>query len=228
MFQTNFSKVRELMVKEHLAGQGIKDSAVLSAFRRIPRERFVPPKYQGDAYGDFPLPIGFDQTISQPYIVALMIEALSLTKSAKVLEIGTGSGYQTALLAEIASFVYSVERIPELAQSAEQILRELGYNNIIIRVVDGTLGLPEYQPYDAIIVSAAADKVPPALLEQLSLDGRMVIPVGSHWEQELVLYRKTKSGIVSQNLGGVRFVPLISSPYQFNGKGPVPSRRGKG
>ena len=209
MSQIDFSKARELMVKKHLAGRGIKDPAVLSAFRHIPRERFVLSEYQGDAYGDFPLPIGFDQTISQPYIVALMIESLSLKKKDKVLEIGTGSGYQTALLAEIASFVYSVERILELAQRAREILKELNYNNIMVQIADGTQGLPEQRPYDAVIVSAAADKVPPSLLKQLAPNGRMVIPVGSLWEQELILYRKTKSGIVSQNLGGVRFVPLI-------------------
>jgi protein-L-isoaspartate(D-aspartate) O-methyltransferase len=209
MSQTDFIKAREAMVERHLAGRGIKDPAVLSAFRRVPRERFVPPEHQEDAYGDFPLPIGFEQTISQPYIVALMIEALSLTKSDKVLEIGTGSGYQTALLAEIASFVYSVERIPELAQRAREILKELSYNNVTVKVADGTRGLPEHQPYDAVIVSAAAGKVPASLLKQLVPNGRMVIPVGSLWEQELILYRNTKSGIVSQNLGGVRFVPLI-------------------
>ena len=209
MSQTDFSKAREQMVERHLIGRGIKDPAVLSAFRRIPRERFVPPEYQEDVYGDFPLPIGLEQTISQPYIVALMIEALSLTKSDKVLEIGTGSGYQTALLAEIASFVYSVERIPELAQRASEILKELSYNNVTVTVADGTQGLLEHQPYDAIIVSAATDKVPPSLLKQLALNGRMVIPVGSLGEQELILYRKMKSGIVSQNLGGVRFVPII-------------------
>ena len=209
MSQIDFSKAREQMVSRHLAGRGIKDPAVLSVFRRVPRERFVPSEHQGDAYGDFPLPIGFDQTISQPYIVALMIEVLSLTKSDKVLEIGTGSGYQTALLAEIALFVYSVERIPELAQRSREILKELGYNNVTVKVADGTQGLPEHQPYDAVIVSAAADKVPSSLLKQLALNGRMVIPVGNPWEQELILYRNTKSGIVSQNLGGVRFVPLI-------------------
>jgi protein-L-isoaspartate(D-aspartate) O-methyltransferase len=209
MSQIDFSKAREQMVSWHLIGRGIKDPAVLSAFRRVPRERFVPPEHQEDAYGDFPLPIGFDQTISQPYIVALMIEALSLTKSDKVLEIGTGSGYQTALLAEIASFVYSVERMPELAQRAREILKEFGYNNVTVKVADGTQGLSEHQPYDAVIVSAAADKVPSSLLKQLAPNGRMVIPVGSLWEQELILYRKMKSGIVSQNLGGVRFVPLI-------------------
>ncbi len=199
------------MVERHLISRGINDLAVLSAFRCIPRERFVPPEHQEDAYGDFPLPICFEQTSSQPYIVALMVEALFLTKSDKVLEIGTGSGYQTALLAEIASFVYSVERIPELAQRAREILKELSYNNVTIKVADGTHGLPEHQPYDAVIVSAAADKVPPSLLKQLAPNGRMVIPVGSLWEQELILYRKIKSGIVSQNLGGVRFVPLINS-----------------
>ena len=209
MSRTDFSKAREEMVERHLAGRGIKDPAVLSAFRRVPRERFVPPEHQADAYGDFPLPIGFEQTISQPYIVAVMIEALSLTKSDKVLEIGTGSGYQTALLAEIASFVYSVERIPELAQRAREILKELSYNNVTVKVADGTQGLPEQRPYDAVIVSAAADKVPSSLLKQLALNGRMVIPVGSLWEQELILYRNTKSGIISQDLGGVRFVPLI-------------------
>ncbi|MFA5394236.1 MAG: protein-L-isoaspartate(D-aspartate) O-methyltransferase [Candidatus Ratteibacteria bacterium] len=209
MPQTDFTRARELMVKEQLIGRGIKDPAVLSAFRRLPRERFVPSEYRKDAYGDFPLSIGFDQTISQPYIVALMVESLSLTKQDKVLEIGTGSGYQTALLAEITSFVYSVERIPELARPAEKILKELGYNNIIIKTADGTQGLPEYQPYDAIIVSAAAGKVPSSFLKQLTPNGRMVIPVGSLWEQELIFYRNTKSGIVSQNLGGVRFVPLV-------------------
>ena len=219
MSQIDFSKARETMVREHLVGREIKDPAVLSAFRRVSRERFVPPECREDAYGDFPLPIGFDQTISQPYIVALMIEALSLTKSDKVLEIGTGSGYQTALLAEIASFVYSVERISELAQQAREILKELGYNNVKVELADGTRGLPEYRPYDAIIVSAAADKVPPTLLKQLILHGRMVMPVGGPWEQELFLYRKTKSGLVSQNLGGVRFVPLISSPHRGEGKG---------
>ena len=209
MFQTDFSKAREAMVSRHLVSRGIADPAVLSAFRRVPRERFVPPEHRENAYEDFPLPIGLGQTISQPYIVALMMEALSLDGKDKVLEIGTGSGYQTALLAEIVSFVYSVERIPELAQPTEQILKELGYNNIIIRVADGTMGLPEYQPYDAIIVSAAAARPPANLLKQLALNGRMVIPVGSFREQELVLYRNTSSGVVSRNLGGVRFVPLI-------------------
>lgn len=209
MSQTDFTKAREQMVSRHLIDRGIKDPAVVSAFRRVPRERFVPPEHQEDAYGDFPLPIGLDQTISQPYIVALMMEALSLTKKDKVLEIGAGSGYQTALLAEIVSFVYSVERIPELAQRAEEVLKELGYTNFLIKNADGTKGLAEYQPYDAIIVSAAAAKVPSTLFKQLALNGRMVIPVGSLWEQELVLCRNTKSGIVSRNLGGVRFVPLI-------------------
>jgi len=209
MSQTDFSAAREQMVSRHLVSREIKDPAVLSAFRRVSRERFVPLEYQGEAYGDFPLPIGFEQTISQPYIVAVMIEALSLTKRDEVLEIGTGSGYQTALLAEIASFVYSVERIPELAQRARETLQELSYNNVMVKVADGTKGLPEHQPYDAVIVSAAADKVPSSLLKQLAPDGRMVIPVGSLWEQELILYRNTKSGIVSQNLGSVRFVPLI-------------------
>jgi protein-L-isoaspartate(D-aspartate) O-methyltransferase len=219
MSQTDFTKAREQMVFRHLAGREIKDPAVLAAFRRVPRERFVPPEYQKDAYGDFPLPIGLNQTISQPYIVALMIESLFLAKGDKVLEIGTGSGYQTALLAEIASFVYSVERIPELACQAGHVLKELGCVNFLIKVADGTRGLPEHQPYDAVIVSAAADKVPPVLLEQLAPGGRMVIPVGGLWEQELILYRKLKSGIVSQNLGGVRFVPLVPSSWRGEGMG---------
>ncbi len=205
----DFQQAREEMVVYHLIKRGIRDQRVIAAFRKVPRERFVPSQYRKNAYGDFPLPIGFDQTISQPYIVALMVEALSLKSKDRVLEIGTGSGYQTAILAEIVSFVYSVERLPQLAESAGKRLMELGYHNFKINVADGTQGWPEYAPFDAIIVSAAAAKPPASLLKQLSPAGRMVIPIGDLWEQELILYRNTPSGTVSKSFGGCRFVPLV-------------------
>ena len=209
MAEQNYEILRQEMVSGHLVDRGIKDTLVLAAFRKVPREKFVTVEYRVDSYGDFPLPIGYDQTISQPYIVALMMEALSLKKTDKVLEIGTGSGYQTALLAEVVSFVYSIERIPNLAERAEEILKELGYANFEIKVGDGTVGWQEYAPFDAILVSAGASKVPASLLNQLALSGRMIIPEGNHWGQDLVLYHKGPSGITTRNLGGCRFVPLI-------------------
>jgi protein-L-isoaspartate(D-aspartate) O-methyltransferase len=189
--------------------QEIRDKHVLSAMARVPRERFVSPDYYYAAYEDMPLSIGFGQTISQPFIVALMTQALKLKGDEKVLELGTGSGYQTAILARLARWVVSIERVPQLAKSAGQILEELGYTNIEIHTAVEALGWPDGVPYDAIIVTAGAPRIPDALLEQLALGGRMVIPVGSRWEQDLLRVTRRKKGNVVENLGGCRFVPLI-------------------
>jgi len=177
---------------------------------RVPRELFVPSESYNLAYEDIPLSIGYGQTISQPFIVAIMTQALSLQGNEKVLEIGTGSGYQTAILAELCRWVVSVERIPELANAAKRLLDRLGYRNIEIHLAGETLGWPDGAPYDAIIVTAAAPRVPDVLLEQLSTKGRMVIPVGSRWEQDLLKVTKKEKKVVIENLGGCRFVPLIS------------------
>ena len=187
----------------------INDKRVLSVMSRIPRELFVPPDYCYAAYEDMPLGIGFGQTISQPFIVALMTQALELKGGEKVLELGTGSGYQTAILAGLAKWVVSVERVPQLAESARQVLDKLGYANIEIHTAGEALGWPDGAPYDAIIVTAGAPHVPDALLEQLALGGRLVIPVGSRWEQDLLRVTRRKKGNVVENLGGCRFVPLI-------------------
>ncbi len=188
----------------------ISDRRVLSTMERVPRELFVPPEYYHLAYEDIPLSIGYGQTISQPFIVALMTQALELQGNEKVLEIGTGSGYQTAILAELSRWVVSVERISELADSAKKLLDRLGYRNVEIHVAREILGWPEKAPYDAIIVTAGAPQVPTILLEQLSTKGRMVIPVGSRWEQDLLKVSKKEKKVVVENLGGCRFVPLIS------------------
>jgi protein-L-isoaspartate(D-aspartate) O-methyltransferase len=187
----------------------IKDRHVLLAMSRVPRERFIPLELQSSAYDDRPLGIGCGQTISQPYIVALMTEALGLTGQEKVLEVGTGSGYQAAVLAELANCVYSVERIPELAESAAGILAELGYKNVQVELAGDQLGCAKYAPYDAILVAAAAPSVHQTLIDQLCEGGRLVIPVGSRMEQELLRITKLKAGIRTERLGGCRFVPLI-------------------
>lgn len=187
----------------------IKDDRVLAVMARVPRERFVPPEDQHLAYEDRPLPIGHDQTISQPFIVALMTEALEITGSEKVLEIGTGSGYQTAILAELARLVVTVERLPALAEAAKKVLDSLGYTNIITHLAGETLGWPEEAPYDAIITTAGAPKIPPELIDQLAIGGRLVIPVGSRYVQELYKITRNKKKNVIQDLGGCRFVSLI-------------------
>jgi len=187
----------------------IKDERVLEVMARIPRERFVPPQEQHLAYEDRPLPIGFDQTISQPFIVALMTEALELKGNEKVLEIGTGSGYQAAILAELARFLVTVERLPSLAETAKKVLDSLGYQNIEVHLAKETLGWPEAAPYDAIIATAGAPKVPPDLLAQLAIGGRMVIPVGSRYVQELYKITRHRKNNTIQNLGGCCFVSLI-------------------
>lgn len=176
---------------------------------RVPRELFVLPDNYHAAYEDMPLGIGFGQTISQPFIVALMTQALELKGDEKVLELGTGSGYQTAILAGLAKWVVSIERIPQLAESARQVLGKLGYTNIEVHATAESLGWPDGAPYDAIIVTAGAPCVPDALLEQLALGGRLVIPVGSRWEQDLLKVTRRKKGNKVESLGGCRFVPLV-------------------
>ena len=205
----SFALDRQHMVALQLRARGIRDERVLDAMARIPREEFVPQQFRHQAYGDHPIPIGQGQTISQPYIVALMLEALAIQPTDKVLEIGTGSGYLTAVLAELSSHVYSIERHSSLAQTAERVLAALGYRNINIVVGDGSKGLPAHAPYDAIIVSAAAPELPLAMVEQLRDGGRMIIPVGSTQSQELLLVRKQQDETVLKHLEGCRFVPLI-------------------
>ena len=193
---------------EHLSTE-IKDGRVLAAMRRIPRELFVPPQERHLAYEDRPLPIGLDQTISQPFIIALMTEALELTGNEKVLEVGTGSGYQAAILAELARLVITTERLPALAEGAKQVLDSLGYTNIEVHLAEGTLGWQREAPYDAIMVTAGAPRVPTDLLTQLAIGGRLVIPVGSRYVQELYKITKRKRKNIVQQLGGCRFVSLI-------------------
>jgi protein-L-isoaspartate(D-aspartate) O-methyltransferase len=203
----DFHRAREILV-ESLAVE-IKDKRVLKAFASVPRELFVPLNLQPLAYEDRPLTIGRGQTISQPYIVAVMTAALELAGDEKVLELGTGSGYQSAILSLLARDIYSVERIPELAESATALLDHLGYNNVHVRVAGDELGWPENAPYDAIIVTAGAPSLPDSLVEQLKVGGRMVIPVGSRWEQDLLKITRGQSGNNVENLGGCRFVPLV-------------------
>jgi protein-L-isoaspartate(D-aspartate) O-methyltransferase len=187
----------------------IADKRVVEAMKRVPREAFVSPEQYDAAYDDRPLGIGFGQTISQPFIVALMVQALEVKEREQVLELGTGSGYEAAILAELAQKVVTVECIPELAESAKQVLDKLGYSNIEVHVAGKTLGWPDGAPYDAIIVSAGAPSVPQVLLEQLAWGGRLVIPVGSRWQQDLLKVTKLKKGNRIENLGGCYFVPLI-------------------
>jgi len=209
----DFLEKRRRMVKEQIEARGVQDLSALKAMEKVQRHLFIPEAIQDQAYDDNPLAIGFRQTISQPYTVAFMTEALELTGSERVLEIGTGSGYQTAILAELAKEVYSVERIPELAQQAKIKLERLGYKNIQIKIDDGTLGWSEFAPYQAIIVTAGAPEVPPPLIEQLDSNGRLVIPVGDKYSQEMLRVRKKiiagKEQVVRESLGPFRFVELI-------------------
>jgi len=199
------------MVEEQLQARGIRDPRVLNAMRRVPRHLFVPAVDREEAYGDHPLPIGHGQTISQPYIVAFMSEALKLEPSHRVLEIGTGSGYQAAVLGELAGEVYTIEIIADLAESARKTLRENGYHNVMVRTGNGYLGWPEHAPYDRIMVTAAPDAVPPALVEQLKVGGLMAIPVGTGL-QELRILRRTTEGVETIDTLPVRFVPMTGKP----------------
>jgi len=203
----DLERARENLLR--YVGHEIADKRVVEAMKHVPREAFVSPEQYHAAYDDRPLSIGFGQTISQPFIVALMVQALELKGDEKVLELGTGSSYEAAILAELVQKVVTVECIPELAESAKQVLDKLGYSNIEVHVAGKTLGWPEGAPYDAIIVSAGAPSVPQVLLEQLTWDGRLVIPVGSRWQQDLLKVTKLKKGNRIENLGGCYFVPLI-------------------
>ncbi len=200
---------RERMVRDQLIRRGISDERVLAAMRRVPRHEFVPAEYHGLAYDDQPLPIGVGQTISQPYVIALMIQHLRLTGSEKVLEVGAGSGYQAALLAELAKEVWTIERVETLADQARERLARLGYENVRVVVGDGTKGLPQQAPFDAILVAAAAPDIPEPLLEQLAADGRLVAPVGERHAQSLVVATRTDKGLRRREVCGVVFVPLI-------------------
>ncbi|MGA9801257.1 MAG: protein-L-isoaspartate(D-aspartate) O-methyltransferase, partial [Terriglobales bacterium] len=207
-----FTVERRRMVETQLRARGILDQRLLSAMASIPRHEFVAPQYRAQAYEDHPLPIDAGQTISQPYIVALMLELLRLEPHSKVLEIGTGSGYQTAVLSQLASHVYSIERHAELATQAAELLSRLGLNNVTVVAGDGSLGLPQQAPFDAVVVSAAAAEIPPALFEQLREGGRMIIPVGPPEAQELQLIRKQAGEAIISLREGCRFVPLVSGP----------------
>ncbi len=208
---TDYSKQREQMVEHQIVARGVKSEAVLNAMRKVPREKFLPLGEVAYAYDDSPLPIGSGQTISQPYIVAYMAEALALKGSEKVLEIGTGSGYAAAVLAEIAIEVYTVERIEELADGAAAVLEQLGYDNVQIRHGDGTLGWEDHAPYDGIVVTAGGPEVPETLKRQLRMGGRLVIPIGRNLRyQELVrVTRASETEFEMEDLIGVCFVPLI-------------------
>lgn len=202
-----YQKLRKAMVEQQIVARGVKDSRVIKAMEKVPRHKFLPPDEAPFAYEDEPRPIGHGQTISQPYIVAFMTEQLNLKPTDRVLEIGTGSGYQAAVLAEIVDSVFTIEIIPELAQTAARRLKELGYDNVVVKQGDGYNGWPEKAPFDAIIVTAAPPKIPPPLLEQLKNGGTMVLPVGEY-VQELVVVKKTESGMAMQNILPVRFVPM--------------------
>jgi len=209
MTEDQFAALRDRMVDQQIRARGVADPRVLAALRQVPRHLFIPQHVWDQAYNDYPLPIGADQTISQPYIVALMTEILEVKETDRILELGTGSGYQAAILAELAAQVFSIDRMGDLASRAKTMLDSLGYNNVQIRVGDGTLGWPEEMPFDGIIVTAGAPKVPRPLTEQLALGGRLVIPVGDVWSQTLTCVRKTESGLKFEYHGGCRFVRLI-------------------
>jgi protein-L-isoaspartate(D-aspartate) O-methyltransferase len=199
--------MRAEMVEEQIAARGVGDPRVLAAMRSVPRHLFVPEAVRDRAYGDHPLAIGRRQTISQPYIVAAMTELLAPEPEDVVLEIGTGSGYQAAVLAKLVKRVYSIEILPELAETAKRTLRENGFDNVEVIVGDGYRGLPEHAPFEGIIVTAAPGHVPPALVDQLAVGGRLVIPVGE-WSQDLMLIERTEKGVTRRSVLPVRFVPM--------------------
>jgi protein-L-isoaspartate(D-aspartate) O-methyltransferase len=204
----SYEKGREKMVEEQLVARGINDSRVLAAMRKVARHLFVTKELRQQAYEDKPLPIGHDQTISQPYMVALMAEAAELKGHERVMEIGTGSGYEAAILAELCGQLFSVERVEALARKARALLADLGYMNISIQVGDGTLGWNEYAPYDVIVVSAAAPQIPRPLIEQLKPEGILILPMGEEDLQSLVRIRQRKEGLKEEYLGECRFVKL--------------------
>ena len=204
-----YERLRKEMVKRQIEARGITDSCVISAMLKVPRHLFVSDALRDQAYGDFPLPIGEQQTISQPYIVAEMTQALNLTNQDKVLEIGTGSGYQTAVLSQLAFRVYTIERLHPLLANARRLFDQLRYYNIVTRYSDGTIGWKEESPFDAIIVTAGAPEIPVVLVNQLAVGGRMIIPVGNQFSQELIRLVRDEIGVKKSNLGDCRFVRLI-------------------
>ena len=204
-----YKRQREEMVKRQIVARGITDEKVITAMHNVPRHLFVSEALTDQAYGDFPLPIGEQQTISQPYIVAEMTQALQLSKEDRVLEIGTGSGYQTAIIAQIGYRVYTIERIHSLLLKARSLFDRLLYHNIITRYSDGTTGWADESPFDAIIITAGAPKIPETLVNQLAMGGRMAIPVGDQYSQELIKLHRDKNGIQQTSLGGCRFVKLV-------------------
>jgi len=206
--ENSYKTLRSQMVKNQIEARGIKDQRVLDAMRKVPRHVFVPDAYVESSYSDTPLSIGYEQTISQPYIVAFMTESLRLQPGDRVLEIGTGSGYQTAVLAELADSVFSIELIPHLADAAEKVLRKCKYHNITVKRGDGYKGWPEKAPFDKIIVTAAPPEIPEMLIKQLSDNGIMILPVGIY-SQSLILIRKKQDRIVKEKLIPVRFVPMV-------------------
>ena len=207
--RNDFSSLREKMVEVQIAGRGIKNAKVLDAMGKVPRHFFVPEELRDSAYADEPLPIGAGQTISQPYIVAYMTEMLELRGAERVLEVGTGSGYQSAVLAEIVKDVFTIEVVATLSQRAQDVLKSLGYVNIQFKIGDGTRGWKDFAPYEAIMVTAAPGSVPKVLQEQLQVGGRMIIPIGVDY-QELVLVRREEKTFKETRLLPVRFVPLVS------------------
>jgi protein-L-isoaspartate(D-aspartate) O-methyltransferase len=204
-----YDRLRHEMVEKQIAARGISDARVLAAMRTVPRHLFVSEALMDQAYSDFPLPIGEQQTISQPFIVAEMTQALQLTPEDRVLEIGTGSGYQAAILAQIAYRVYTIERIHSLYIKTRRLFDKLGYHNIVTRYSDGTTGWKDESPFDAIIVTAGAPEIPAVLVNQLAIGGRMVIPVGNQHSQDLIRLVREESGMQQTNLGGCRFVKLV-------------------
>jgi protein-L-isoaspartate(D-aspartate) O-methyltransferase len=205
----NYAALRSKMVRQQIEARGITDARVLAAMRNVERHLFVPPEIVKQAYGDHPLPIGYGQTISQPYVVAFMTEAVMLQRPAKVLEIGTGSGYQAAILGELCDSVFSIEIVPELGRKAAALLKSLGYKNIRVKVGDGYQGWPEHGPFQAIIVTCAPASVPAPLIEQLAEGGTMIIPVGEE-NQELVLLEKRNGKVSRKSVLPVKFVPMVN------------------
>jgi protein-L-isoaspartate(D-aspartate) O-methyltransferase len=218
----DYPRARERMVRDEIEGRGVRDPRVLAAMRKVPRHLFVPPEKQNDAYVDLPLEIGYGQTITQPYLVAFMTEALKLKPTDRVLEIGTGSGYQAAVLGELVRDVYTIEIVEPLGKLAEERLQRLGYSNVHVRIGDGYRGWPEAAPFDAIVLTAAPpERVPAPLIEQLREGGRLISPVGgSESEQDLTLLRRTATGVEEQVLLPVRFVPMTGEAQKPEGHTP--------